>query len=376
MRNRLRTAVIAISVAAVGALAAPSGASAAVSCLQDGFLQPFVTVTGGDAVAVSTNPSGQILFDPGADGGYVPCGSANLDTTITLTVNGEAGSPQGVLVDLRGGRFVPGFEDEPGFSDEVEISVNLRGGSGNIPDALWVRGHDSFGDRIQVGASGINLNIFGTSEDTDADILFGPGQIPGVIKIFGGEGDDSLIAHDTRPGDGDPIPPLDIGYMLELNGEGGDDVLAGSHRTNTQAACVRQDTSVLRFISFDRVRRRECLIGGFGEDDFWYSRGDEMSFGDSGDDHWRVPICCGGELPERRIEDPGDDKIRGGSGSDLVEHDPKDDDDIEGGSGPDRLMGGPGRDHVDGGGGFDRCSAGPGRDRLRDCERDDFRGGP
>ena len=101
-----------------------------------------------------------------------------------------------------------------------------------------------------------------------------------------------------------------------------------------------------------------------------------MSFGDGGDDHWRTPPVGGGFLPLRQINDPGDDKIRGGSGADHVEHDPKDDDDSEGGPSRDRLMGGPGRDRVDGGGGFDRCSGGPGRDRLLGCERDDYRGGP
>src|SRR5262245_23322509 len=154
---RLRVLLLVSLVSTVVGLWSPSSGSAAVSCDLDGFLQPFVTVTGMDSVAITRNASHEILFDPGADGGYLPCGGASTDTTIKLTVNGQPGVPQGVVIDLSGGQFAPGFEPEPDAIPEMEFQLNLKGGSPNIPDAVWVKGTE-FRDIMAVAPDGLHLN--------------------------------------------------------------------------------------------------------------------------------------------------------------------------------------------------------------------------
>ena len=345
------------TVAAAAGLGAAPTAGAAVSCDQDGFLQPFVTVTGTDAVALRVAPGGGISFDPGADGGFVPCGTANVNDTITITVNGDAGTPQGLLIDLSGGFFAPGFEDEPGANDEIEFAVNLKGGTSVIPDALWIVGTPGPGnpfelEYIALTAQGINLNQQEANAGSalDADVLM-QAPTPGVVKILGepdifgtvGRKDD-LESHEG------PALGAAAANLLQLEGGAGGDILRGSASTATRPSCVRQTR--FAFISFNVGRRAECLAGGAGGDLINGFAGDEMVLGDDGQDTIR-----GHEGHDRLFGGANFDTIEGMAGNDR----------IDGGSGPDVLIGGRGRDRIEGGRGRDRCRGDAGRDRI-DCE--------
>ena len=84
---------------------------------------------------------------------------------------------------MLGGEFAPGATAEaaPGIS-EIEINVSL----GDTTDELTVAG-TSGDDTIRLGMSGVNLN-----SDTDRDISFA--QVPNVVTIYGGSGNNTLSA--------------------------------------------------------------------------------------------------------------------------------------------------------------------------------------
>ena len=104
---------------------------------------------------------------------------------------------------------------------------------------------------------------------------------------------------------------LDIGATedLDVNGQGGEDVITGS-------------TGLAGLIDLD-------LDGGADND-----------------------LLTGGD---------GDDTLRGGSGNDT----------LDGGAGNDNLSGGRGNDELDGGAGTDECSGGPDSDTFDNCETED-----
>lgn len=365
----IRGAAVGLGLIALvaGPLAFAAPASATATCTLDEFLQPFVTITGRDAVALRMSNT-TLTYDPGADGGYISCG-VTTDDMGAITINGEAGTPQGVVLDLSQGDFGSGFDVEPTGRSETEIFIDLNGGTGNIPDALWVLG-SSDTDRWAFGkyyrqadetpSTGLHLNV---REDSDAEVLF-PDQIPGVVKLHGRGGDDGIYAGSDPHADRGLIKPVGVGFMLDIEGGRGGDSLSGSNRDNTRAQCVRQNPFPFRFISFDRVVRAECLGGGPGDDTFDGSLGAEMNLGDGGDDFWRIPIPG----TEGRTENPGDDKIFGHEGADHLEGG-HGDDLLEGGPGRDELLGERGNDRLDGGPQSDRCVGGRGADRIVNCER-------
>src|SRR6187397_1190986 len=143
-RGQTRTVFVFAFAAALVLLSggAPARAGAPTwSCEYTGSNHKLkiIAPTGG---AISRDGSGQIRIN-----GVWSC-RATVNNTDTINVFSGAGT-QFVVLDLNNGGFKPGFTDEPGSSDEIEISVNLGADS----DSLIVYGNDSAADNIVIGKS-------------------------------------------------------------------------------------------------------------------------------------------------------------------------------------------------------------------------------
>ncbi len=258
---------LAMAVVALGA-AAPSAVAAAGATCTYSAADHKVTLTISGA---STNTalyrviSGAITLN----GNY--CGAATVTNTDTIAVTGDAQS-QVLFVTLALGQFTPGFTNEAGSSDEIEITIDLGGGS----DTLRLVGNDNvnkfvFGqDNSQAGTPRkINLNA-GESTGIDGDVT-----ITNVenITVYGQGGNDVIRARGKTGTGPDPFS-----LSLLVYGGEGDDVIKGGEA-------------------------QDRLYGEGGKDEVWgFGTGDFIHLDDGA---------------------PGD-KGYGGAGIDLVYVDPGD----------------------------------------------------
>lgn len=311
--------------------ASPAGAT--VSCVQDEFGQPFITLTApGDRVEVRVGPGGAIQFDGGP--GFVSCGTATVSNTDTVTITDTSGGATSAVIALSGGPFAPGFGDEPGNSGEIEFSIRL---GGQHLDTVAVNGTDG-DDLLVAGAGGINLNP-AESTGVDADVL-----LDGVKEILlsGRDGDDQLRGTGGF-GTGGDVAGLET---FNLHGGPDRDVLRGSDEMGLQCR-------------FDPA-------GGFGG-----TLPQEFIYGEEGNDR-----INGGERGDCSSGGPGDDVVQGSGGRDAVMGGAAADtvaggdseDQVHGDRGDDRLFGQGGNDRLNGGPDDDRCRGGPGGDDFRNCE--------
>ena len=138
-----------------------------------------------------------------------------------------------------------------------------------------------------------------------------------VVHIFGGAGDDDIVAANDS-----------VAHDDELMGGDGDAVIyayAGADEVNGNDG-------------------RDQIYGGEGADDLLGGSGPDTVVGGAGDD-----VILGGAGNDSQLDgDEGDDSISGGAGSD----------DIDGGDGADDIDGGDGGDTLDGGDGDDCICAG------------------
>lgn len=302
MSGRVRAVVAGVFGAATLLLPAPP-AEAAVRCELDEFEQPHVFLEeSGERVSLRVSGT-DIQFNPGS--GWESCAGATTSSTLVLSVWDLSSGNVSVTIDLSGGPFAPGFDDEPGDSDEIEWAIRLGGGSG---DRLLIRGTPG-PDEWTFGRDGFNLNPaeegFGTGSDFDNDAVAFSGV--NLVVMHGLGGLDGLRAT-GGVGTGGPLS-----VRTALLGHGSMDVLEGG-------------------------AARDRIKGGPG--------GDEISGGAAGD------VLLGGIGGDEIAGGPGADSIRGGSG----------DDNLFGNAGSDTLSGGPGMDWCSGGMGIDRllsCERGP-----------------
>ena len=301
-----------------------------------------VSFSGGDFTVTETGPG--VGVDPG------PCAQAGDDVTCTansiiITLGDSddlltftSSTPTQAFVDGGGGSDTltggPGAERLVG-----DIGTDtITGGDGN--DAL--EGGDG-NDQFEIGAlSGLGTDsIDGGAGD---DRLFGgdqpgAGVTPGAQTFSGGPGRDLAdysarsvpltVNLDGQVGDGQVGEQDNIGADVEdvIGGAAGD-ILAGNDLFN----------------QLDGGGGDDVLAGGFG--------GDVLlgGFNDAGSD-----TLEGGAGDDTGNGGPGDDGLRGGDGSDTV----------DGAAGSDVVDGGNGDDAVWGGAGSDSLTGGPGDDGLR-----------
>lgn len=188
---------------------------------------------------------------------------------------------------------------------------------GTVFDPTVVIDGTSGADRIVITkSSNDQLRISVNSSSSDVTIA------PGVpIEINGMGGDDEIIIAGN------------IDHSTTLNGDAGDDYLAGGGGNDVMNGGAGDDV----------------MLGGAGDDtlDGGADR-DRLDGGDGGD------VLNGGGATDSISGGAGDDTIDGGSGNDV----------ISGGLGSDIIVGGTGNDTLEGQGGDDVLDGGDGNDRL------------
>jgi|GEM_PF-875913 len=258
---------------------------------------------------------------------------APLETTFTVSAPGGADGPTVDTPDPAGPAG-PAGDDTSGTAH--------TGGAGN--DTFRVRGdearHDTFdggagSDRI-VNAGGSDVT-FETFTPTGVETFDGNRQ-----DIQGTGGDNTFDFSGMR-----------LRHVGEVRGEGGDDAITASDRTDN----VRYEGGAGND-TLTGQGRKDDLRGGDGDDTLFGGghrdtldggSGDDLLFGEAGND-----ALYGGD---------GDDMLSGGSGRDT----------LSGGDGADTLVGGAGRDSLFGGagddvlfgGGGDVLSGGAGADTFK-----------
>ncbi len=413
----MRRGLLCTSIAAClafGGLGAAS-ASADVVCAFD---QPShtvtVTVTGPARLGVKDGVfrAGDAIVTgySGETGDFPQCGTATVHNTDTVVIDNYIPSVYLTLPTNLG----PGFTDEPGDSDEIEMQLNFGLGSDGIE--LYPTRDEPGPKVIRLGTDGpttlINVNadegdgadpdiamtkadqvaIFmgaehgGTAaDDVRADGSGGTGGSPlranltveggpGDDDFLGGSGQDYLAGGDGEDlldgalatdslygGDGDDTLRLgDGGNTDRINGENGNDTIYGGDGDDMRMFGGPGDDLILGGPGRDRIEGNE------GDDTLDTGPGDDRRIeGDAGDD-----LIRGGAGDDTAIRGgPGRDRIFGGPGDDVSIYGGARADVISGGRGNDSLFGQDGNDLVDGGlGGRDYCRGGIGHDRAKRCE--------
>jgi hypothetical protein len=199
-------------------VATPSPVAAAATC-QYSAADHKVTI----AITGAANNTALYRVTSGAitlNGEY--CGSATLTNTDKILVTGD-GQPQRLMITLALGAFTPGFTNESGSSDEIEITVNLGGGV----DTLQIVGNDNvnkfvFGqDNSKAGTPRkINLNA-GESTGIDGDVTMTNVE---NITVYGQGGNDVIRAQGKTGAGPDPFTLP----MLVYGGPGADIIKGGN----------------------------------------------------------------------------------------------------------------------------------------------------
>jgi hypothetical protein len=313
-RSRARPAVVGVALALVllwlGVSVTPA---LAADCSYSAATQ-IVTVTHSGDFAELDAGGGAIRLDG------TPCGAATTTNTVSIEVadqGGPAGQPS-LLLDLAPGPFAPGFGDEPGDDDEIELHVSFPGFSGTV-DVRGRVGDESW--RVAKGFTGApRLNLNASEPAQDADVL-----IDGEPTVYldGGHGDDTL-----RPG---PIGILGaFDGPLYLAGGPGNDHLAGGAAADELLPGAGDD----------------AVDGGGGSDRVSYidaaapvrvdlgAIGPQATLGSGADSLTGIERTVGSGHDDTLIGDEGVNTLFGGAGDDT----------LVGRGGDDLLLGGNGQD--------------------------------
>ncbi len=306
----------------------------------------------------------------GGDGNDTQLGGAGDDTL-------DGGRGNDTLDGQSGNDNVTGGEGEDvivfgGTGDGLDT---VDGGSGS--DTVRVDGtsnNDTF--RVSQDAQGLL-----TVSQATATITIDPSSVQTVI-VDGRAGNDFIgignldrvgrIVLIVNGGFGNDI--IDAGgrntgsVILELNGEGGNDTLAGGLQNDRLNGGIGDD-SLIGGEGEDTLSGndgQDIIAGGTGDDLILGDAGNDTLSGDDGDD-----VIDGGLDSDVASGGNGNDTIRGNFGDDALNGNAGDDS-ILGSSGRDTLAGGAGNDTLDGGRNDDRIRGQSGDDKLRGDHGDDF----
>ena len=258
----MRRLFMAVAVTAA-VVAIPSPVAAAETC-QYNAADHKVTLTISGA---STNTALYRAPAPSTaitqNGNY--CGAATLTNTDTIVVTGD-GQPQELMITLALGAFTPGFTNEAGSSDEIELNINLGGGT----DTLRIVGNDN-----------VNKFVFGQDNSlagTPRRVNLNAGESTGI------DGDVTLTNVEN----------------ITVYGQGGNDVLRAQGKTGTGP---------------DPFKLPMLVYGGSGDDIIKGGNAQDRIYGDSGKDEiWGFGY---GDFIHLNDGPPGD-KGHGGAGIDLA----------------------------------------------------------
>jgi Ca2+-binding RTX toxin-like protein len=406
-----RCLVAAATGFAAIAIAVPSGSAATAECGFDASLRRMhILLPYGETSVLRRGDDGVLLVDD------VGCPGATVNTvdSIVAGVRGTSSTTATTLViDLEGGPLAPGFTDEPGNSDEIELErapheitgVGRLAGYGR----LIVRG-TSADERMTAGQMYANLDATETDGiDGDAvlpqfvelegrggdDVLGsaggdGTGPYSNDVELDGGVGADRLTggtAQDTLiGGDGDDVADGG-GGSDRLVGGAGDDALTGGKGDGDEDSFDGGEgadviTGELTRESGEELIYRDDPAGvsvdlttGVATDGHGDVDGFTGAFGVTGSAHDDRLVAraeggsslAGGAGDDTLVGGAGDDRLGGGEGDDALEG-AGGDDHLIGYWGDDALTGGPGDDELFGGRNDDTYDGGPGRDHVSFAE--------
>ena len=336
-------------------------ARAAVACTYSGATK-ILQITLGDDDYVYLGRNANNIEVQSLTGGtvVVSCsgGTPTVDNTNQIELTGSAGTNT-LAIDLSQGYFAPGATGELGNSDEIEITVDLLGGSNQMFISFAPA---NLGTNIRAGTAGINLNAAeATGKDADLSIVSETtlqigGQPFAVNKISGAGG----------AGTGGPYPE-----ELDIRGYYGNDILIGGSNNDNIDGHVGRDLMAGGgggdVIDGDRGRDTVTYAGTNGAT-VDLSAGSAPDDGTGSEDFlFELESILGSARADDLSGDEGSNKISGGGGRDLITGNDANDR-LFGNGGRDRLKGNFGDDKLDGGSRRDLCRGGPGRDTLRSCE--------
>jgi Ca2+-binding RTX toxin-like protein len=229
-----------------------------------------VRVTAPNGGTLARTATGHITFNS------MWCGRvATVNNTDSIVVLSGAGT-QFVVIEMDGGGFRPGFTNEPGGSDEIEISVSLGGDS----DSLTVRGSSTADDHIVIGKSSgfavlgkMNLNASETTGvDADLTLIIGIEE-----RIVSGNGGKDVLSGAGGFGTGNQAD-----FLLKMDGgDNGDDITGGSagdHLFGNAGPDVLKGAGGADYIdSQDGVNGNDQIFGGGGTDTCFSDSGDSLT---------------------------------------------------------------------------------------------------
>lgn len=235
-----------------------------------------ITVTSGTGPAawISIRSSDGALI-VGSSAGSGPCAAAtrnNLDSIVVNSVN--AATTGSLFYVYPGVPFAPGFTDEPGSSDEIEMAFNLSSGG------RWYLGLAAAGTAtpldLSLGGNAINLNR-SEPDGIDADAT-----VTGIAYVYllGSTGPDVVTA-----GGGPGTPGPFTTPVIASSGPGADLLVGGSRADDLSGG-----------LDPDRI------FGGKGKDDLKGEDGIDRLFGQAGAD--------------KRLGGRAKDLVNGGAGRD------------------------------------------------------------
>jgi hypothetical protein len=285
----------------------------------------------GNVLTVSADPNATLVRsgdDITVSGVTCTAGSTVNDIDqIDITSPNPGSGAENVTIDMSGGKFAPGLNNETTGQSEIEITVDLRDGA----NTLTILGTGT-SDRWAFTAQGIDLN-----NDGDADV---------TGKSNGGGGFANLVSPNlavTANGQGgnDTFIQKESTKEVLIGGDGQADTVEYKLRTAATTVTLDGTANDGEGTEGDNVNPDiEILRGGSGNDNYTGTVGTQLLYGYLGDDTLNGL--------------DGSDALNGGSGI-TVSND-----------GADTLNGGPGQDNLNGGSNVDALDGGNGRDNITD----------
>jgi Ca2+-binding RTX toxin-like protein len=385
----MRAALVLASATMGLAFCAESASAAFDSCAYNAATKTVTATFGTGTVGALHRSAGGTIE---ADGG--PCGAATVTNTDLIAVVGDADA-ETLNLQLDGGPFAPGATDEIFASDEIELDVQLGGGSGNVANLLGSPGVDTITAGIIGGPAdfGVNLNADETLGDQDRDMVI---DASGVTLVVDGAGGNDVLSDSGGPG---ATVPATSGVRL-IGGPGNDDVTVSSAAvagpgndkytfpsTSGSGALTYAAAPGPVTMTLTGTAGGATSTGGdgFGDTDTYVGELGPLTLSPFDDHatalsnaHFNLPdagagndTLTGGSRTDLLYGRGGNDTIHGGGGADI----------LVGYEGDDQLMGDAGTDQLQGDGGFDTMDGGEGDDVITETVvanigPDDIHGGP
>jgi Ca2+-binding RTX toxin-like protein len=267
-------------------------AAGAESCVYDASTKKVTAALLDGSQATLVISGSQIWFGAAP----APCGGATTTNTDSISIAGNPGTIETLILDQRGGFFGPGATAESN-TPEIEIGTTL----GDATDKVIVHGTEG-SDSMAAGQNG-----FATSTDGDVDITFAPGAFVLEVHVHGGD--------DYFNGRGESGAGLHfLGPITATGGDGNESLLRGSSEPDVLDGGPGNDVVVGQ-------ESDDSLVGGEGNDSITAGAGNDTLTGGPGVD--RLIGTDGNDLLFAR-DDEVDEFLNGGPGNDEAHVDASD----------------------------------------------------